>query len=274
MTRRLRLKRVLQNIPPGRRELAEALRRLCRHLKAATQAEILRLLAERGYTKTKSELSRYLSGERLPPAHFVRALHGAAVDISGAHAVGCSEADLLDLHSKAEALKCAGCAVLRAENATLRAENGSLREDLEYARKARGGLPPGNVARRGLGSHLPVPRPRADRQDMETRLPGKTGFQVSSQTVMAFVADTEQLHREGRHRELAALCQEGLQGLMPTETAHAVAVLRAHGRSFVDDLIQMAGRDQSSADVMATALELIKQKRAGDAGQILEAALA
>lgn len=125
-------KRFSSDVPPGKRQLATALQKVCRHLAPGgqsrragagpTQAE-----AALHVNVSETSLSRFLSGQSVPRRETLEHIYKTAcADAGGEDRIGISLTRLNELHERANADHCHGCV-------TLRAEVEALQEQLRHA---------------------------------------------------------------------------------------------------------------------------------------------
>ncbi|GHF25095.1 hypothetical protein GCM10010359_28860 [Streptomyces morookaense] len=248
--------KVRGDLPPGRRRLRETLVTLYGHMDAPTLASAAQQLAEKGYSKDPSEISRYLNGWRLPPANFVLRLYEVAVDQAGVAAVGLTEEELLKVHSDAEPTLCRTCPQLRRKNRDLR---GKIRE----LRDQKAGLEAALASAESQPKILPVHPSGGDRQD----------FTRDVAAAIHIANRMGDLHQQGDRAAALALLRDTTEVLTPAESAAALVLLRQQEQEqLADTLIHIYGRDQSHANVIRMALALHEYGLPGDAGAILRSA--
>lgn len=252
-------------LPPGRKALAHAVAALYGQLNVGTLAEAAVLLAEQGWRKDPSEISRYRSGRRKPPIAFVLLLRGLAVERTDPGTAVISEGELHDLHSSAEATLCRHCGPLRKENEHLRSENGRLRRRQPHTVPS----PPGtdeasNPAAPETLTPLPVPPEALDRQ--------RRARDVAAAQQLASTAVS--LREQGEIGYAVALIQDTSASLTPMESAAAIALLRDRQNDLADTAIGINGRSRADDEVMRIAVELHALGLPDDAGAILRASLA
>jgi hypothetical protein len=289
---------------PRKRELALAIRSLCRILKAEdparsddrppSQAEVARRLHSNA-----TSLSRFVSPHhpRVPNPRFLEDLHKAAsadAAVSGQE-VGLSLAALQALRASADGEKrgCGGCVELggridsltqqlstpcpgcmayqqeREENAAqLEARKGevaTLRAAVRTMQTTEADLRARLAVAKASRTPLPVPLRQGDRQR------NKKEAAVARQ----LAAQAKDLDSAGQQdAALTILRQSTTELLSPAETALVIVELRQQERDdLADNLIHVYGRDQADRHVMAVALKLHEEGAAGDAGSVLRAAL-
>ncbi|GGU87755.1 hypothetical protein GCM10010275_24770 [Streptomyces litmocidini] len=252
-----------ENLPPGRRNLARHLAALYEHLGTQTLRHAADHLAARGYKKDPSEISRYLNGERLPPASFVAALYDAAAAMladSGHESVSMTKEHVHEVHAAAEPRLCRSCAKLRRRIRKLQA-------DVKRLHALRAGLQAGleTAQSTGPGEPAPLPVPPSDGDRQQTAQDVAAARQVASRA--------GQLQEEGAQGEALSYLQQTSEVLTPVESAAALVLLRRQRQDqLAETLIQMYGRDQADRDVLRVALELHRYGQMDDVGAILRAA--
>ncbi|MEN2420231.1 hypothetical protein AABB02_19280 [Streptomyces rimosus] len=245
------------DLPPGRRALAEVLGTLYGHLGRPTLAHTADQLAERHYRKHPSEISRYLCGLRVPPLNFVHVMYDLAVERVGAEAIAVTRQIICDVHAKAEPVLCKSCHRLRSQNR-------SLRDTAAQLRGEKAGLEAALADAQKQLAALPVPSDRGDRQ--------RSAFDMAAARQIADRAS--RFHDQGNLGAALSLLRETAGVLTPLESAASLVVLRHRERNdLADSFLQMYGRDQPGTDVMRVALELHDYGLPDDAGALLRAAL-
>ncbi|MDQ0748735.1 hypothetical protein QF034_002966 [Streptomyces africanus] len=289
---------------PRKRELALAIRSLCRILRAEdpaksgegppSQAEV----AKRLHSNATS-LSRFVSPHhpRVPNPRFLEDLHKAASADAAASGqeVGLSLAALQALRASADGEKrgCKGCVELgvridslthqlsapcpactayqqeREENAAqLAARKGevtTLRAAIQAMQTTEADLRASLAMAKASRTPLPVPHRQRDRQR------SKKEVAVARQ----LAAQAGDLDSAGKQDAALTILRQGTTELLsPTETALVIVELRQQERDHLaDNLIHVYGRDQEDRHVMAVALKLHEEGAADDAGSVLRAAL-
>lgn len=249
--------KIRKDLPPKRRELAEALVQLYRHMGARNLNEAARMIAAKGYAKDPSEISRYLNGDRLPSEGFITCFFKAAAAAGGGRPPVAQE-DLVGLHADAEPFRrCRNCADLGRANDRLHEENTRLLRNLA-------GLERRLAHARRQATLLPVPLPRGDRQQRASDIAAALNV---SQAAAAMGS------RTGQSAALALL-HEATEVLSPAERAASVVLMRERSQNeYADTLILICGRNQPESDVMRVALDLYEHGLPDDAGAVLRAAV-
>ncbi|MEU1667182.1 hypothetical protein ABZ547_27015 [Streptomyces sparsogenes] len=256
--------KVSEEIPPGRRALAEVVNQLLEHLGVATLEEAAGLITSYGYLTDKSRLSRYRNGRNRPPKGFLVALHAVAVERAGSEqTIGISKHDALEALAAAETKACAVCPTLYRRIRHVRKRNRRLLRDNRRLLEARAGLEEELAELRKNMTPLPVPPQRGDRQRIARDVTAARQFAVMTAGV-----------DEATEPEAAlAVLRETAEVLTPLESAAAVALLRGEGRhELADTLITLYGRDHPHKEVILAALQLHDYGMADDAGAMLRAA--
>ncbi|MFE1589993.1 helix-turn-helix domain-containing protein [Streptomyces sp. NPDC058737] len=283
------------DVPPHKRNLAEALQELCQHLLSAQAAKqdekpLTQAQAAQRLHCSESALSKALSGRSVPSVPVIDALHREACrNALGERTVGITPDDLSLLRKLAveerqllrrrqaagsdvllDQLRAAEskCAILQQEIeelAPLRDEIAGLRAALKDLGDTRAGLQRRVTPPRGPTSPPPVPHRRGDRRRMRR--------DVSA--VRALATQAGELDAEGRAGVALRLLQRSSKEVLsPVETAGLLLLLRQQQQDeLADNLIHVYGRDQGDRDVLHVALTLHEQGSPGDAGAILQAAL-
>ncbi|MFB7761970.1 hypothetical protein [Streptomyces xiamenensis] len=262
------------DVPPGRRKLAEVLQALYRQLEVTSLADAGERFSSMGCAKDPGQISRYLNGRTLPPQGFVRVLFDLAVKRSGGAHVGMGWAEVQEAYDSAERTQCKQCFQLKEE---IRA----LREAAAGPDGSAGGSDPeageqGAAVTEAIASspatRLPVPRDEGDRQ-LSSR-------DASAARVIAsgLVNRAGTLTAHGSRSALLELLQGAAGVLSPGECAAAVAAFHrqetAESAQFADTLLRIYARERPAEDVMAAALGLLEgQGLSADAGALLKAAL-
>jgi transcriptional regulator with XRE-family HTH domain len=267
------------DLPPGRLRVAEVVDALLRtlvmpegggHVSLRQAAELLS--QQLGVSVSKSVLSRYRSGERLPSSALLRALREVAVQHAGADVVakvaGVSDAAELDrIYQGAESRT-------RPTAAELEAENDRLRREVEQLRVAAAGLEQAlevctcRVAGQSGNPAPPVPVVEGDRRNV----PVAEAADVAAANFIAGQA----LRLQGQPEDPAgaALLLDAASGLTPVECAAAVVLLRRQGTDeLAETLILQSARQRTEHYVMSTAKQMLAWGMTEDAGVLLEAAL-
>ncbi|WP_413808064.1 hypothetical protein [Streptomyces sp. OE57] len=249
--------KISDELPPGRRRLAELLRTLYEHLGQPTLAACARHLEHRGFKTNPGVISRYVNGDRLPPEGFITHLHAAAVEQAGSEeAVGITREEALAARAAAESWRCKTCPELRRTNH-------GLQHEVRELRRTKAGLERRLIAAQERVAHLPVPSSQGDRQQ---RASG-----VAAATQIAAMA--EMLKERGDVEAALAMVLESAEVLSPPESAASLALLRQKRHDeLADTLIQIYGRDKPEKLVIRAALELYEYGMADDAGAMLRAA--
>lgn len=265
-------KQLSSGVSPGRRELAMALRDLCRYLKPGISAEpgnteLTQAEAAKRLHSNPTSLSRFLGGTRVPGPEFIETLHKEACSDAGDRAVSVTRDYLMELRDRAvNERRCGKCADLSertAELASLKRENATLRARGTQLNADRAGLR-GRLAAQASPAPPPVPRRRGDRR--RSRKDTAAALQVA--------ARAEELDRGGRQDAALTLLRQTTEVLTPAETAVVLLALRQQQQDrLADNLIHIYGRDQEDQNVLRVALELHEQGAAGDAGAVLRAAV-
>ncbi|WP_416974932.1 hypothetical protein [Streptomyces sp. 4F14] len=296
------------DVQPRKRQLAFALRSLCRLLRSTDPHRpgdtppLLREAAKR-LGCTQDSLSRYLNRARIPRAEFIKRLYDEAradATASGQEADITLEA-LLALHTSAldeqrgrdhpelddqldvltEQIKapCAACENRHQKQQrdasrlrSVRREITRLRTEVAELKAERSEL---RATEAGLRADLAalraqplLPVPRPPRDRQQRTKDTRAARQL--------VAQATELSSTGREDLASTLIRQTTAEVMtPAETALVVVGLRQHpgGDQLADDLIHVYGRDQEKEDVMAVAVELHDEGAADDAGAILRASL-
>jgi hypothetical protein len=202
-----------------------------------------------------SSLTRYRSGENLPPKGFLSALHQVACQQVGPEFVGITKGALLENWRVAKDV--------RKEVKSLRAEVASLRERIEGL-EGQAGLLAGLVAT-AQETPLPVPTADGDRQ----RTSYGNGL-PRDPAVVRFVSRATELLSEGMHEDVLGVLREAPRLLSPGQNADCVVLFR-QGKldTLADTLIRAFGRDQSDKDVIRLAASLVGTGMIEDAGTLL-----
>lgn len=245
--------------------IAEAVVAMCALLKKQDgRALTLKAIADRvdraGYPGTGAwSLSRYRSGENLPPEQFLRALHQAACEDAGLELVGVTVDELVKLWREAKDV--------RKEVRSLRAEIAILRGEAESRRAEEAGLTARSAAT-GQETLLPVPSVNGDRQRSS-----HDDAPLRDPAVVRFVSRATELLAEGMHEEVLGLLREAPQLLSPGQTAECVALFRQRKLdTLADTSIRALSRDQSDKDILRLALSLVDARMTEDAGTLLRLA--
>ncbi|MFJ4636315.1 hypothetical protein ACIP69_11825 [Streptomyces hygroscopicus] len=257
--------KISEEVPPGRRALAQVLNSLYGHL-GVTLKEVAKPLAPRGYKKDVSELSRYRSGQRLPQRGFVIALHQTAAERAGGEdALGITLDDVLEVYVAAEQRPCQVCPDLHHRIRRLRSRHRRLMRANRRLLESKAGLEAELAdARRGTAL-LPVPPQQGDRQQRAYDV-------VAAKQMAAMTARLDSPDGDGSEAAVAML-RESAEVLTPLESAASLAVLRQeHQDQLADTFIQIYGRDQPEKQVIQAALELHQYGMPDDAGAMLRAA--
>ncbi|MFC8344428.1 hypothetical protein [Streptomyces sp. NPDC057280] len=195
-------KSISGDIPPGKRDLAIQIQRLCAHLtgkshtKQGARKGIIKPTQAQAAERLKiseTSLSRFLSGRSVPSMRLLEQIYGAAqTDARGNLAHDVSLDDLRRYRERAEADHCDSCVALRAELDALKNEKGEaaatrLPEEAAAARKRHQELEDlvGEV------EHL-----KAEQDQLQKQL-GKAE------------AETDQLRAENAHLRLATASRAG-----------------------------------------------------------------
>ncbi|MGW0597572.1 helix-turn-helix domain-containing protein [Streptomyces sp. NPDC002776] len=291
-----------EDVPLRKRQLALALRALCRLLSrqgsdapgssSPTQAEAAERLG-----CTADSLSRYLNSPRVPPERFVEdLLREASADAAmSGQDVGVTRDELLALRASAEGERrgcklcielgerldsltqqvnapCSTCAgrqreldARAAQLTALRGEVATLRAAVLELETVEAGLQARLAMAKASRTPLPVHRHRRDRQ--------RSTKEVIAARQLA--AQAEALDTAGKQDSALTLLRQGaVEVLSPAETAFVIVELRQHKRDHLaDNLIHVYGRDQTDRHVLAVALVLHDEGAVEDAGAVLHAAL-
>ncbi|WP_189784075.1 hypothetical protein [Streptomyces capitiformicae] len=250
-----------------------ALGDLCRQLKSEISAEpgnkeLTQAEAAKRLYSNPTSLSRFLSGERIPPPEFIETLYKEACSDAGDNkAISISLDGLMKLRATAvDERRCDRCANLSertAELAALKRETSMLRAEVTELTADKAGLQ-ARLAAQANPAPPPVPRRRGDRR--RSRKDVMAARQVAAQA--------EELGRSGSQDAALTLLRQTTEVLSPAETAVVLLTLRQQRQNrLADNLIHIYGRDQEDQDVMRVALELHEQGASGDAGAILRAAV-
>ncbi|MEU5925402.1 hypothetical protein [Streptomyces antimycoticus] len=255
--------KISEDVPPGRRALAQMLIILYQHLGGRLK-EVAEALAPRGYKKNVSDLSRYWSGQRVPQQGFVIALHQTAAERAGGEGkLGISRDDVLEVYAAAEQRPCQVCPDLHHRIRRLRSRHRRLMRANRHLLESRAGLEAELADARKETAPLPVPPSRGDRQ--------QSAYDVAAATQIAAMA--ERFDSQERPGNVVAMLRQAAEVLTPLESAASLAVLRQEHRDQVaDTLIQIYGRDQPEKQVIQAALELHEYGMPADAGAMLRAA--
>ncbi|MER6749709.1 hypothetical protein [Streptomyces fungicidicus] len=291
-----------ESVLPDKRRLAVTLQKICRHLviKSADGAPVThptQAQAAKHMNIGETSLTRYLTGQYVPPAQVTASLFDTAcLDAGGEQNLGITKVELLELRARAEQERCGNCArnreEARAAGLRLRASR-ETQERLERtaeeqgerlrvlrqraavleqeAQQARAIQPCAEAGpRQGwqavqTATPLPVSRRQGDRQ--------QSGNDVAAAQVIARRA--EELLRSGRPDGTLALLRNTAEAYTATEIALLVALLRTNGQNqLAGNLVHIYGRDRSDRDVVRAALKLHEQDVVADAEALLRAAAA
>ncbi|WP_431772229.1 hypothetical protein [Streptomyces cucumeris] len=255
--------KISEEVPPGRRALAQMLNVLYQHL-GVTLKDVARALVPCGYKKDVSELSRYRSGQRVPHRGFVIALHQTVVERAGGEdAVGISLDDVLEVYVAAEQRPCQVCPDLHHRIHRLRSRHRQLMRANRRLLESRAGLQAELADARKGTAPLPVPPEQGDRQ--------QRAYDVAAATQM--IAMAARFDGGDSSEAAVAMLRESAEVLTPLESAASLALLRQeHQDQLADTLIQIYGRDRPENQVIRAALELYEYGMADDAGAMLRAA--
>jgi transcriptional regulator with XRE-family HTH domain len=150
-------KSIGSDVPPGKRDLALQIQRLCHHLtgESRTKKGILeptQAQAARRLGISEASLSRFLSGNSVPALELLERIHASAcAAATGGFPADVTLADLRKLRERANADHCDSCVTLRAELEKLKAETGAGGTRATDARA--GGATTESAAQRSLTAH-------------------------------------------------------------------------------------------------------------------------
>ncbi|MFM9445367.1 hypothetical protein [Streptomyces acidiscabies] len=297
------------DVQPRKRQLALALRDLCRLLRSADPDKSgdnppLQGEAAARLGCSSGELSRYLNRARIPRQEFVRRLYAEArADATvGGQDVGITLESLLALHATAlgeqrgceyctqvgerlDALTqqlhapCPECARYRERQKRDATRLRSARRETTRLRAAMAEMKTEQAEMRvteaGLRADLTALRAQAL---LPVPRPPRDRQQSTKDTRAArqLVAQATELNSTGREDLASTLIRQSTAEVMtPAETALVVVELRRHpgGDRLADDLIHVYGRDQGKEYVIAVALGLHEEGATDDVGAILRASL-
>ncbi|MDH6489958.1 hypothetical protein M2157_005957 [Streptomyces sp. SAI-127] len=298
--------------PPRKRELALALRALCRLLRrndqglgASDESAARPLTQDEVATRLLSNatsLSRFLNHDpdnpRVPDEGFVERLYKEACSDAATRGqdVGITREVLLDLRTSAEGERrgCRQCVELgkRIDSLTqgfnIACPSCTARQQRQQAADSvqvtslknqvaalRATVREMRTTEAGLQARL------AAEQAARTPLPvprQKRDRQRSKKeeaVAQQLARQAGELDSTGKPNLALTLLRQGTTELLtPAETAHVMVELRRHERDHLaDNLIHVYGRDQGDRHIMAVALELHEEGAIEDAGAILRAAL-
>ena len=232
------------------RKLALAMRDLCNHI-GGSRAAICRRVPLRSGT-----MSRFLSGERVPPRNTVeqiyKAIEGMVRETAVDDRLPFTLADLLTLRDRAAIKHCPCCPEGREEvpSATQRPGTGSVKP-------AAAGVPGEPV------SVLPVPSARGDRQHMSVSTPAQPPL-----------TGTVQYLASGRRPEEIRVAIRYTGTVLPVaEVADAVGACRAVRLDETAEAILNHAGGRPLEDVLRLAQALYAQGLHLDVGILLNAAL-
>lgn len=288
------------NASPVRRQLATALRKVCRHLAVTspdgatvlthpTQAQAAKYLHV-----SESSLTRYLTGQYVPPEEAATSIFEIACrDAGGEQGLGVTKKHLLDLRAQAEQERCANCARHREDARTARQElEASLEEQKRLTKEAedqgaelrtlrqrysalmretlriRRSVDAGPRNRRPeelTATPLPVPQQNRDRQRS----------MKDASAAQRIRRRAEELAGGGQPDRVLALLRHTVEACTSQEMALLVAMLRSSGQDeLAGNFVHIYARDRSDRDVLRAALVLHEQDVVADAEALLRAASA
>lgn len=277
------VKQLRDDTPPGWRDFAVALQRLCQQLLPDTRAglphtPLTQEMAAKRLLTNSSSLSRFLSARTVPMPDFTERLYKeACADAGGEDSIGIGLPDLRKLRLQAEAeRRCASCSILQArtkpsqqaeeDRALLlreRQEAKKLRAAVADLKESRAGLR-ARLAVRASSALLPVPRRRRDRQQLAN----------DKAAVRQLASRAQDVHAADSPTAALIMLRQTTEALSPLEVAGLLLLLREQKQDdLADDLIHIYGRDQDVHEVMHAALSLHEQGAADDAGELMRAAV-
>ncbi|MGY5127864.1 hypothetical protein [Streptomyces nigrescens] len=268
-------------LSPEAKRLAETLRLLREGLGSSLGSlrEITEKITEDCHGKhiSKSSVSRFFSGQKMPPTWFLSWLHDKSRHGGGGSGPGAVTLENLFAmrHRAKNPTSCKGCnerihQLSRLEADLFTARNQKLGADLRLAeyrdtlvrlKSEAGGHE--RSADSGPTAHLPVPPPRRDRQ-------GKKNIPDSSLNLADRLAE---LTSGQQHDNVRQLLHDAPTVLTPVESATAVALLRGrevHGPA--QDLIQVYSQGRSSDEALRFVKGLLDRNLVADARAALHLA--
>ncbi|MEU5202140.1 hypothetical protein [Streptomyces pseudogriseolus] len=286
--------------PPGKRQLAVALRKVCRHLviRSADGSTVLTHPTQAQAAKHlyigESSLTRYLTGQYVPSEETtISIFETASRDAGGEQCLGVTKVHLLELRALAEQERCGNCAHHReearaarqelkasveaqkrltkeaedqdAELRTLRRRYSALRQETLRIREVTEAGPQNRRPEELDATPLPVPPRDRDRQ--------RSMKDVSA--AQRITRRAEELAGGGRPDRVLALLRHTVEACTSQEMALLVALLRSNGQDeLAGNFVHIYARDRSDRDVLHAALVLHEQDVVGDAEALLRAAAA
>ncbi|MFE1261496.1 hypothetical protein ACFW5X_13300 [Streptomyces albogriseolus] len=283
----------------GRRQLAEALQRVCRHLiiKSPDGGTVLthptQAQAAKHLYVGETSLTRYLTGQYVPSRETTASIFDTACrDAGGEQSLGVTKEYLLELRACAEQERCGSCARHREEARAARQERAAVLEDQKrltddaenlaaefrelrrrYSllkqetlriRPAAEAGPRNRQPEELAATPLPVPSRNGDRQ--------RSMKDVSA--AQRIRRRAEELAGGGQPDRVLALLRHTVEACTSQEMALLVALLRSKGQDEVaGNFVHIYGRDRSERDVLRAALVLHEQDVVADAEALLRAAV-
>ncbi|MBJ6645854.1 hypothetical protein [Streptomyces sp. BSE7-9] len=285
---------------PGRRQLAEALQRVCRHLiiKSPDGSTVLthptQAQAAKHLYVGETSLTRYLTGQYVPSRETITSIYETACrDAGGEQSLGVTKEYLLELRACAEQERCGSCARHREEARAARQERAAVLEDQKrltdkaenlaaefrelrrrYSllkqetlriRPAAEAGPRNRQPEELAATPLPVPSRNGDRQ--------RSMKDVSA--AQRIRRRAEELAGGGQPDRVLALLRHTVEACTSQEMALLVALLRSRGQDeLAGNFVHIYARDRSYRDVLRAALVLHEQDVVADAEALLRAAAA
>ncbi|MGW5044595.1 hypothetical protein [Streptomyces griseoluteus] len=278
------VKQLRDDTPPGWRDFAIALQRLCQQLLPDARAglphtPLTQEMAAKRLLTNSSSLSRFLSARTVPMPDFTERLYKeACADAGGEGSIGIGLPDLRKLRLQAEAeRRCASCSIRQVrtkpsqqaeeeDRALLlreRQEVKKLRAAVADLKESRAGLR-ARLAVRASSTLLPVPRRRGDRQQLAN----------DKAAVRQLASRAQDVHAADSPTAALIMLRQTTEALSPLEMAGLLLLLRKQNQDdLADGLIHIYGRDQDVHEVMHAALSLHEQGAVDDAGELMRAAV-
>ncbi|PNV34409.1 hypothetical protein C1708_20500 [Streptomyces sp. DH-12] len=288
------------DVPPGRRQLAMALREVCRHLviKSPDGNTILthptQAQAAKHLYVGESSLTRYLTGQYVPSKKVTTSIFETACrDAGGEQGLGVTKEHLLELRARAEQERCSNCARHREEAQAARHELEASLEERKKLTKEAGDRDAELRALRKqysalkqetLRIHLATEAGQQNRHPEELGatplpVPPRNGDRQRSikdvSAAQRIRRRAEELAGGGRPDRVLALLRHTAEACTSQEMALLVALLRSNGQEeLAGNFVHIYGRDRSDRDVLRAALVLHEHDVAADAEALLRVAAA